>query len=222
MRYRPWRKPTAARPPGSRYRDAIVDALDDRLAVTAGRRAGVPARRARDPRSGRSPAQAPLRAAPRILPLFARQSRRRAGSASSPAPGPPRGAGDQRRRDLADGAGHPLRGRHRAGARINRYSHRNKVEQLQVEPIAQSAAKQRAGRCGRVASGVCFRLYAEDDFAKRPAHTDPEILRASLAGVILRMKALKLGEVETSPSSTAAAAHDGRRLPAAQRAGRGR
>ena len=84
-------------------------------------------------------------------------------------------------------------------ARVKRYSHRNKVEQLQVEPVAQSAAKQRAGRCGRVASGVCFRLYAEDDFAKRPSHTDPEILRSSLAGVILRMGALKLGEVEDFP-----------------------
>ena len=84
-------------------------------------------------------------------------------------------------------------------ARVKRYSHRNKVEQLQVEPVAQSAAKQRAGRCGRVASGVCFRLYAEDDYAKRPVHTDPEILRSSLAGVILRMGSLKLGEVEDFP-----------------------
>ncbi|MCX7179981.1 MAG: ATP-dependent RNA helicase HrpA, partial [Proteobacteria bacterium] len=84
-------------------------------------------------------------------------------------------------------------------ARIKRYSHRNKVEQLQVEPIAQAAANQRAGRCGRVASGICFRLYGEDDFAKRTAYTDPEILRSSLAGVILRMKALRLGDVEDFP-----------------------
>ncbi|TWO79107.1 ATP-dependent RNA helicase HrpA [Denitratisoma oestradiolicum] len=84
-------------------------------------------------------------------------------------------------------------------ARVKRYSHRNKVEQLQVEPVAQSAAKQRAGRCGRVSSGVCFRLYAEEDFNKRPAHTDPEILRSSLAGVILRMKSLHLGDVEDFP-----------------------
>ena len=84
-------------------------------------------------------------------------------------------------------------------ARLKRYSHRNKVEQLQVEPIAQAAANQRAGRCGRVMSGICFRLYAEDDFAKRPPYTDPEILRSSLAGVILRMKALNLGEVEDFP-----------------------
>ncbi|MBL8487319.1 MAG: ATP-dependent RNA helicase HrpA, partial [Rhodocyclaceae bacterium] len=84
-------------------------------------------------------------------------------------------------------------------ARVKRYSHRNKVEQLQVEPVAQSAAKQRAGRCGRVAAGICFRLYEEEDFARRPAHTDPEILRSSLAGVILRMKSLHLGNVEDFP-----------------------
>ena len=84
-------------------------------------------------------------------------------------------------------------------ARIKRYSHRNKVEQLQVEPIAQAAAQQRAGRCGRTSGGVCIRLYDEEDFAKRPPYTDPEILRSSLAGVILRMKSLKLGGVEDFP-----------------------
>jgi ATP-dependent helicase HrpA len=84
-------------------------------------------------------------------------------------------------------------------ARIKRYSHRNKVEQLQVEPISQAAARQRAGRCGRVASGVCIRLYDEADFQTRAEHTDPEILRSSLAGVILRMKALRLGEVSEFP-----------------------
>nr|WP_040829428.1 ATP-dependent RNA helicase HrpA [Thauera aminoaromatica] len=84
-------------------------------------------------------------------------------------------------------------------ARIKRYSPRNKVEQLQVEKIARSAAQQRAGRCGRVMDGICIRLYDEDDFNRRPAHTDPEILRSSLAGVILRMKALKLGAVEDFP-----------------------
>ena len=84
-------------------------------------------------------------------------------------------------------------------ARLKRYSHRNKVEQLQVEPIAQSAARQRAGRCGRVASGVCFRLYEEPDFNQRAAHTEPEILRSSLAGVILRMKSLGLADVEEFP-----------------------
>ncbi|MGX4640516.1 ATP-dependent RNA helicase HrpA [Massilia sp. SYSU DXS3249] len=84
-------------------------------------------------------------------------------------------------------------------ARVKRYSFRNKVEQLQVEPIAQSAANQRAGRCGRVADGVCIRLYEEEDFLQRPKFTDPEILRSSLAAVILRMKSLHLTDVETFP-----------------------
>jgi ATP-dependent helicase HrpA len=84
-------------------------------------------------------------------------------------------------------------------ARVKRYSYRNKVEQLQIEKVAQSAARQRAGRCGRVMDGICFRLYDEEDFERRPPHTDPEILRSSLAGVILRMKALKLGAVEDFP-----------------------
>ena len=84
-------------------------------------------------------------------------------------------------------------------ARVKRYSFRNKVEQLQVEPVSQAAANQRAGRCGRVADGICIRLYDEADFAKRPRFTDPEILRSSLAGVILRMKSLGLGDVEAFP-----------------------
>ena len=84
-------------------------------------------------------------------------------------------------------------------ARVKRYSFRNKVEQLQVEPIAQSAANQRAGRCGRVADGVCIRLYEEQDFLQRPKFTEPEILRSSLAAVILRMKSLHLTDVETFP-----------------------
>ena len=84
-------------------------------------------------------------------------------------------------------------------ARVKRYSYRAKVEQLQVEPISQAAAQQRAGRCGRVAEGVCIRLYDEKDFGSRSAFTDPEILRSSLAGVILRMKSLKLGAVESFP-----------------------
>ncbi|MEO5772180.1 MAG: ATP-dependent RNA helicase HrpA, partial [Burkholderiaceae bacterium] len=84
-------------------------------------------------------------------------------------------------------------------ARVKRYSYRNKVEQLQVEAISQAAANQRAGRCGRVAGGTCIRLYDEADFAGRPPFTDPEILRSSLAGVILRMKSLGLGLVEDFP-----------------------
>jgi len=84
-------------------------------------------------------------------------------------------------------------------ARVKRYSYRNKVEQLQIEPIAQSAANQRAGRCGRVAAGVCIRLYEEQDFLLRPKFTEPEILRSSLASVILRMKSLRLTDVESFP-----------------------
>ncbi|KVN18796.1 MULTISPECIES: ATP-dependent RNA helicase HrpA [unclassified Burkholderia] len=84
-------------------------------------------------------------------------------------------------------------------ARVKRYSYRNKVEQLQIEPISQAAANQRAGRCGRVADGVCIRLYEESDFAGRARFTDPEILRSSLAAVILRMKSLHLSEIESFP-----------------------
>ncbi|MFX1736797.1 ATP-dependent RNA helicase HrpA [Paraburkholderia sp. A1RI_3L] len=84
-------------------------------------------------------------------------------------------------------------------ARVKRYSYRNKVEQLQVEPISQAAANQRAGRCGRVADGVCIRLFDQTDFEARPRFTDPEILRSSLAAVILRMKSLHLTAIETFP-----------------------
>jgi ATP-dependent helicase HrpA len=84
-------------------------------------------------------------------------------------------------------------------ARVKRYSYRNKVEQLLIEPVSQAASNQRAGRCGRVSNGICIRLYSEKEFNERPKFTDPEILRSSLAGVILRMKALHLGEVERFP-----------------------
>ena len=84
-------------------------------------------------------------------------------------------------------------------ARVKRYSYRNKVEMLRVEPISQAAARQRAGRCGRIAHGICVRLYSEEEFARRPEYTDPEVLRSSLASVILRAKSLGLGEVEDFP-----------------------
>ncbi|MBV8211319.1 MAG: ATP-dependent RNA helicase HrpA [Burkholderiaceae bacterium] len=84
-------------------------------------------------------------------------------------------------------------------ARVKRYSYRNKVEQLQVEAVSQAAASQRAGRCGRVADGICIRLYDEQDHAGRAHFTDPEILRSSLAGVILQMKSLGLGDVAQFP-----------------------
>ncbi|WP_081636099.1 ATP-dependent RNA helicase HrpA [Pandoraea sp. SD6-2] len=84
-------------------------------------------------------------------------------------------------------------------ARVKRYSYRNKVEQLQIESISQAAANQRAGRCGRVADGICIRLYDETDFQSRARFTDPEILRSSLAAVILRMQSLRLAKVEEFP-----------------------
>jgi ATP-dependent helicase HrpA len=84
-------------------------------------------------------------------------------------------------------------------ARVKRYSYRNKVEQLQIEPISQAAANQRAGRCGRVSDGICIRLYSELDYQARPKFTDPEILRSSLAAVLLRMSALRLPRIQQFP-----------------------
>ena len=84
-------------------------------------------------------------------------------------------------------------------ARISRYSHRTKVQRLPIEAISQASATQRAGRCGRVADGICIRLYAEDDFLARPAFTEPEILRTNLASVLLQMASLRLGDIEDFP-----------------------
>ncbi len=158
----------------------------------------------REIRERRPPAQAsgePRCAAgpqPEILPLFARLSQQEQDRVFT--------AGNGRRIVLATNVAETsltvpgIRYVVDAGlARVKRYSWRNKVEQLQVEPISQAAANQRAGRCGRVAHGICIRLYGEDDFKGRPKFTDPEILRSSLAGVILRMKGLRLGSVEDFP-----------------------
>jgi ATP-dependent helicase HrpA len=84
-------------------------------------------------------------------------------------------------------------------ARISRYAPRSKVQRLPIEPVSQASANQRAGRCGRIAPGVCVRLYSESDFQTRPVFTEPEILRTNLAAVILQMKALRLGAVEDFP-----------------------
>ncbi|HKN37945.1 MAG TPA: ATP-dependent RNA helicase HrpA, partial [Acidimicrobiia bacterium] len=84
-------------------------------------------------------------------------------------------------------------------ARISRYSHRTKVQRLPIEPVSQASANQRAGRCGRVAPGVCIRLYSETDFRSRPEFTEPEIVRTNLASVILQMAALGLGDVARFP-----------------------
>jgi ATP-dependent helicase HrpA len=84
-------------------------------------------------------------------------------------------------------------------ARISRYSVRNKIQRLPIEKISQASANQRKGRCGRVADGICIRLYEEEDFLNRPEFTDAEILRTNLAAVILQMKQLGLGDIEEFP-----------------------
>ncbi|MGM0516993.1 MAG: ATP-dependent RNA helicase HrpA [Pseudomonadota bacterium] len=84
-------------------------------------------------------------------------------------------------------------------ARISRYHPRARLQKLGIEPISQASANQRAGRCGRIAPGVCIRLYEEEDFESRPAFTDPEILRSNLASVLLQLDALKLGQAENFP-----------------------
>ncbi|MCD9047552.1 ATP-dependent RNA helicase HrpA [Luteimonas sp. MHLX1A] len=84
-------------------------------------------------------------------------------------------------------------------ARVKRYSPRQKLDRLHIEPVSQAAADQRKGRCGRIAPGTCVRLYSEADFVSRAHYTDPEIRRAALAGVILRMLWLGLGDIETFP-----------------------
>jgi ATP-dependent helicase HrpA len=185
--------------------EAIADGVDE---LWKGRREwrhpGVPARRARDPRGGGPSAQAPVAPAlarnAEVLPLFARLSQAEQERIFDNHSG--------RRIVLATNVAETsltvpgIRYVIDAGtARVKRYSFRSKVEQLLVEPISQAAANQRAGRCGRVANGICIRLYDEKDFTGRPRFTDPEILRSSLAGVILRMKALHLGSVEDFPSS---------------------
>jgi len=81
-------------------------------------------------------------------------------------------------------------------ARISRYSSRSKIQCLPIEPVSQASANQRAGRCGRIAPGICFRLYSEADFLQRPEQTDPEIRRTRLASVILQMLTLGLGRIE--------------------------
>ncbi|MEO6472377.1 MAG: ATP-dependent RNA helicase HrpA, partial [Aeromicrobium sp.] len=84
-------------------------------------------------------------------------------------------------------------------ARISRFSQRLKVQRLPIEAISQASANQRAGRCGRVADGICIRLYAEDDFNSRPEFTDPEIQRTNLASVLLQMASLDLGDIRNFP-----------------------
>ncbi|MEO5735238.1 MAG: ATP-dependent RNA helicase HrpA [Rubrivivax sp.] len=167
--------------PGEREIRDTADHLRRHLAQQAARRGGPPAE---------------------VLPLFARLSAAEQDRVFSTASGPHAG----RRIVLATNVAETsltvpgIRYVIDTGlARVKRYSWRSKVEQLQIEPISQAAANQRAGRCGRLSGGVCIRLYDEVDFNGRPRFTDPEILRSSLAGVILRMKALNLGAVEDFP-----------------------
>jgi ATP-dependent helicase HrpA len=84
-------------------------------------------------------------------------------------------------------------------ARVKRYSPRQKLDRLHIEEVSQASANQRMGRCGRIAPGICYRLYSQADFESRPQYTDPEIRRAALAGVILRMLSLGLGRIEDFP-----------------------
>ena len=186
--------------------DAIVDAADELARLGSGdilvflpgereiREAAEALRKHALARPGLSSAHAP-----EILPLFSRLSAGDQDRIFKP-------SGGQRRIVLATNVAETsltvpgIRYVIDTGlARVKRYSYRNKVEQLQVEKISQAAARQRAGRCGRVAAGVCIRLYDEADFNARPPFTDPEILRSSLAGVILRMKSLRLADVESFP-----------------------
>ena len=186
--------------------DAIVDAADELARLGSGdilvflpgereiREAAEALRKHALARPGLSSAHAP-----EILPLFSRLSAGEQDRIFKP-------SGSQRRIVLATNVAETsltvpgIRYVIDTGlARVKRYSYRNKVEQLQIEKISQAAARQRAGRCGRVAAGVCIRLYDEDDFNARAPFTDPEILRSSLAGVILRMKSLKLTDVESFP-----------------------
>ncbi|MGB4064924.1 MAG: ATP-dependent RNA helicase HrpA [Azonexus sp.] len=186
--------------------DAIVDAADEVSRLGAGdilvflpgereiREAAEALRKHALARPGLSSAHAP-----EILPLFSRLSAGDQDRIFKP-------SGGQRRIVLATNVAETsltvpgIRYVIDTGlARVKRYSYRNKVEQLQIEKVSQAAARQRAGRCGRVAAGVCIRLYDELDFNARPPFTDPEILRSSLAGVILRMKSLRLTDVESFP-----------------------
>ena len=84
-------------------------------------------------------------------------------------------------------------------ARLSRYSYRSKLQRLPIERVSQASADQRKGRCGRIAPGVCYRLYSEADHLSQPAYTDPEIRRTNLAAVVLQMRAFGLGDIETFP-----------------------
>ena len=138
-----------------------------------------------------------------VLPLYARLSAAEQHRVFQPHPGP---APPRRRVVLATNVAETsltvpgIRYVVDAGtARISRYNRRTKVQRLPIEAISQASANQRAGRCGRVAPGICIRLYSEEDFSSRPEFTDPEILRTNLASVILQMSAIGLGDIPAFP-----------------------
>ena len=200
--------------------EAIGDA--DRRAAARGprRRPRVPARRAARSATPRTRWRSATSASTEILPLYARLSTRRAA--------PRLRAPSRRRVVLATNVAETsltvpgIRYVVDTGlARVSRYSRRLKVQRLPIEKVSQASANQRAGRCGRVADGICIRLYAEDDFDARPQFTDPEILRTNLASVILQMIALDLGDLAAFPFVDKPDTARRRRRPrAAQRARR--
>jgi len=182
--------------------DAVCDAVDELGAVSSGDGDVLVflsgEREIRD--TADALADRTLRAT-EILPLYARLSTAEQHRVFSPPP-----AGTRRRVVLATNVAETsltvpgMRYVIDPGtARISRYSVRTKVQRLPIEAISQASANQRAGRCGRVADGICIRLYAEEDFDARPEFTDPEILRTNLASVILQMSALGLGDIAAFP-----------------------
>ncbi len=210
MRYRPWGKAVDESDAEDEI-EAVVEAVDEAIIAGPGdiliflpgereiREAAEALRKHHFARGGLGNPARGSSVIPDILPLYARLSAAEQERVFKP-------SGNQRRIVLATNVAETsltvpgIRYVIDTGqARVKRYSYRNKVEQLQVEKIAQAAANQRAGRCGRVAAGICIRLYGEDDYNARAKFTDPEILRSSLAGVILRMKSLHLGDIEAFP-----------------------
>ena len=141
----------------------------------------------------------PTRARVEILPLYARLSVAEQQRVFAPSRGPAHRARDQRRRDVAHGAGHPLRDRHRARARQALLAAQQDDAAADREDLAGGGATSAPAAAAASPDGICVRLYGEDDFAARPRYTDPEILRSSLAAVILRMAALDLGGVDAFP-----------------------
>ncbi len=197
------------------------------VARRAGRHPRVPARRARDPRDRATCCAAALARRPyaqdvEILPLFARLSIADQQRVFARQPRAAHRARDQRRRDVAHRAGHPLRDR-RGLARVKRYSVRNKTTLLQIEKVSQAAAQQRAGRCGRVQDGICVRLYSEEDFA-RPAALhrarDPALVAGLRDPAHGRARAARRRRIPVPRSADRARDH--RRLPAAAGARRRR